>query len=536
MKQQDLFAAPPPPKAAAERPASPGPPAPERVAAPPAAPAGARPVAPAVLSVSELTRALKGVLEPAFRSVVVRGEVTGFRGPAVRGHLYFSIKDDETALDVKMWAGQARLLRFALKDGLGVVVEGRVEIYEKNNRYSLIASRIEPDGVGARALAFEQLKVRLATEGLIGPSRRKPRLALPLLPRRIGVVTSVTGAALRDFLKVLYRRHPRLSVLVADARVQGDGADREVCRAIERLGRTDVDVIVVTRGGGSVDDLWTFNEESVARAIFAAKVPVVSAVGHEIDTTLADLVADVRAPTPSAGAELVAPVLADLELRLGVYRGRLGNLATARVQSERVALRALAAGLEDPRRALSSERERLSEAARRAFAVLRRRTQAERRRLAGLVERLQRTRPQALVSARRGRLAELRQRLAVAGPRLTRAEAARLAGLAVRLERSSPAPHLREARLGVAHRASALRQLVSQRLLSERQRLGALAARLDALSPLRVLARGYAIVRREADGHAVRRADDVRAGQTVRLQLHEGELTATVTGSRPAAK
>jgi exodeoxyribonuclease VII large subunit len=546
VKQQDLFGKAPAAPGRDDGAAAPAP-APQRAAhgAPAAAPQAEPPRVPAwrqarpgprVLSVSELTGQLKDLIEPAFSRVVVRGEVTGFRGPNARGHLYFAIKDERAAIDVRVWASGAQRLGFALKDGLAVVVEGSLDLYAVQGRYSLIAQRLEPDGVGARALAFEQLKVRLAAEGVIGDARTKPRLVLPRLPRRIGVVTSVSGAALRDFLKVLHRRHPRLPVLVADARVQGDGAAREVKAAIEALSRTDVDVIVVTRGGGSVDDLWAFNEEPIARAIFAAKVPVVSAVGHEIDTTLADLVADVRAPTPSAAAELVAPVLADLELGLATARARLGRGVLKGLQERRTHLRALKGELGDPRRALSGQRLLLSDAAERMARVLRQRLRVAREGLARAGARLQQARPQALLAARRAALEALERRLLVAGQRGLRGERAQLARLSLALERTSPRPAAQQARQALGHQAGRLPSLARARVASERQRLLALTQRLDALSPLKVLGRGYAIVARVEDGRVIRCAGDARVGDAVRVRLAQGELTASVTGSTGPAK
>lgn len=575
MKQQDLFGALPPapePRRGGEQlePAAPGPrpppqahepiaevrragtPGPGAPVEPPAlnrtelsrsrpaeprVPAWRQPRAePKVLSVSELTWQLKELVEPTFARVVVRGEVSGFRGPNARGHLYFAIKDERAAIDVKLWASAAQRLKFKLKDGLAVVIEGSLDVYAAQGRYSLIAQRIEPEGVGARALAFEQLKTKLAAEGLLGEKRTKPRMLLPLLPRRIGVVTSVSGAALRDFLKVLHRRHPRLPVVVADARVQGEGAAIDVRYALKALGRTDVDVIVVTRGGGSVDDLWTFNEEPVARAIFEAKVPVVSAVGHEIDTTLADLVADVRAPTPSAAAEAVAPVLAELELQLATSRARLVRAVTKTVQAQRTHLRALKSELGDPRRALSSQRLHLSEAADRMARVLRRQVRDGHEVLEALNARLQQARPQAQLDARRAAFEALERRLLVAGQRTLRAEQTNLARLSLSLERASPRPAIRHARQALSHDAARLPALMKSRLASERQTLRALTQRLDALSPLKVLGRGYAIVSRADDGRVVRRAGDVTSGDAVRIHLGEGELTASVTGSKPGAK
>ncbi|MEW5743437.1 MAG: exodeoxyribonuclease VII large subunit [Myxococcota bacterium] len=491
---------------------------------------------PKVLSVSELTFQLKELIEPRFSRVLVRGEVTGFRGPNARGHLYFSIKDERASIEVRLWATAARTLKFKLKDGLSVIIEGSLDVYEVQGRYSVIAQRIEPEGVGARALAFEQLKAKLAAEGLLGDRRTKPRRALPLLPRRVGVVTSVSGAALRDFLKVLHRRHPRLPVLVADARVQGDGAAWEVRRAIRALCRTDVDVIVVTRGGGSVDDLWTFNEEPVARAIFEAPVPVVSAVGHEIDTTLADLVADLRAPTPSAAAEAVAPVLSELELGLRNARARLTRAVEKTVLSSRTQLKALRGELGDPRRALSGQRLWLADVAEKLSRTLRRSVREGEETLERLGARLQAARPQAQLEARRAAFEALERRLFVTGPRLVREQRAALARLSLELERASPRPALGRARQALAHDAARLPGLARHRVRGERQRLTALAQRLDALSPLKVLGRGYAIASRAADGQVVRRATDVQVGDRLRVRLAQDEVEARVTGLKPGGK
>jgi exodeoxyribonuclease VII large subunit len=489
-----------------------------------------------VLSVSALTAQIKDLLEPALSRVLVRGEVSGFRGANPRGHLYFSIKDANATLEVRVWQSTARALKFALREGLSVIIEGALNVYEPAGRYSLIVQRIEPEGVGAQALAFEQLKQKLAAEGLIGEGRKRPRRPLPFLPRRIGVVTSVSGAALRDFLKVLHRRHPRLSVLVADARVQGDGAGVEVRHALRALQRTDVDVIVVTRGGGSAEDLWTFNEEGVARAIYESRVPVISAVGHEIDTTLADLVADVRAPTPSAAAELLAPVLAELELQMGSVRARLIRALEQLLSGRRTQLRGLRGELGDPRRTLSQRRLALNEQADRLTARLRVDDRARHQALKALASRLQRARPQALLRARRVAFATLQGRLEAVVRRQLVERRARLGRLSVALERRSPRPALTQARQVLTEQARRLPAAVRQRLAVGRERLATLSGTMDALSPLKVLGRGYAIAQR-ADGVVVRRAADVTPGEALRLQLGSSdELLAVVTQVKPAPK
>lgn len=537
-RQGDLFgsapdapkkAEPAKPAIAAQNPAeAPRTPAWRRVEPPPApAVAPVSPV-PRVLSVSELTKQVKDVLEPEFSRVLVRGEVSNFRGANARGHLYFVLKDARASVDVKLWATAAQKLKFQLKDGLSVVIEGNLDVYEPQGRYSLIVNRIEPEGVGAQALAFEQLKQKLLKEGLIGEQRTRPRRPLPFLPRRIGVVTSVTGAALRDFLKVLHRRHPRLKVLVADARVQGDGASFEVRRALRWLAKSDVDVIVVTRGGGSVDNLWTFNEEPVVRAVWECPVPVVSAVGHEIDTTLCNLVADVRAPTPSAAAELVAPSLLEVEAQLSTLRLRMVKAVEKAIVHERSELRHLRNGLGDPRRRLSGHLIALSQSAERMRNVLHRRHRDDGVALAALRERLQRLQPQSQLKARRARVVELRAAVLRALQRSLKDERERVGQLRVSLERHNPRKGLHRARGELAALSRRLEAATRQSFSAMRQEFGGTVASLHAMSPLRVLARGYSIAQRD-DGHVVRSGDDVQPGQQLTLRLQQDTLRVQVT-------
>ena len=502
--------------------APPPPPKPERV----------------VLSVGELTRQLKQTLEARFARVIVRGEVTGFRGPNARGHWYFALKDAGASIDAKVWASMAARLRFALRDGMEVLAEGSVDLYEPQGRYSLIVNRLEPVGEGALALAFEQLKERLAQEGLIGPGRVRPPRPLPFLPQRIGVVTSRTGAALQDFLRVLHSRNPRQSVLVADARVQGEGSAVEVARAIERLSRTDVDVIVVTRGGGSVEDLWTFNEELVARAIFASPVPVVSAIGHEIDFTISDFVADLRAPTPSAAAERLAPVLADLELTLATQAGRLRRAMERRVLELREEQGQLASRLEDPRRAINHQRLHLSEQVESMMRVLRPAVRGHRERLRALTERLQRARPQARLGEQRAHLLKLAMRLSEAVRSGVAERQSTLASARLGLERASPASQVSRERARLAAQRARLLALQQGALADAQRRFQRLEGRLDAMSPLKVMSRGYSVVFRQRDGAVVRTGADVQVGERLGLKLASNgaktlggceEIEATVT-------
>jgi exodeoxyribonuclease VII large subunit len=289
------------------------------------------------LTVGEFTRRIRGLLEQNFPSVWVEGEISNFAA-ASSGHLYFTLKDADAALAVVMFRNVAARLTVKPADGQQVVVFGAVSVYEKRGQYQLIATQLLPKGLGALQLAFEQLKQKLAKEGLFDPARKK---TLPVLPRRLGLVTSPTGAAIRDFLNIIGRRYPNLHIIIHPVRVQGTGAAEEIAAAVDEFNTLGlVDVIIVTRGGGSLEDLWAFNEEVVARALARSRLPTISAVGHEIDFTISDFVADLRAPTPSAAAELVVRAKADhvadlrefqkrldkdLRLRLSEARRRLAN-------------------------------------------------------------------------------------------------------------------------------------------------------------------------------------------------------------------
>lgn len=534
-----------------------------RIDAPSATPV-VRPPERVVLTVTQLTQAVKGVLVEGFRRVLVRGEVSSFRGLHASGHLFFKLKDAGASIDVKIWASVVQRLRFRLEEGMEVVAEGNLDVYEKAGQYNLIVQRIEPSGAGALAIAFTQLRERLTAEGLMGEGRLRPPRPLPFLPRRIGVVTSRSGAALQDFLRILHRRNPKLSVLLCHARVQGAGAAEEVVSALQRLARTDVDVIVVTRGGGSAEDLWTFNEEVVARAIAASPVPVVSAVGHEVDFTIADFVADARAATPSAAAALLAPELEALLDDLRTARTRLRQAVGGAVSRARESLRQRERGLRDPRQEVTRRRHVLIEQERALGRLWTGRVRGERGRLMDLRGRLERFRPEALLGERRARLDRLRWRLAEAQRTQLGALAAAMQSQRQRLERRAPDGDLARARTRLAGLNARLLQTGERRMVAARTpvaeararleramraRLGEVkgaaevrAGRLDGLSPLRVMARGYAVVHRTADGHLVRHAAELQPGATVRLRWAPpgctslsscDEAEATVTRVRP---
>ena len=328
-----------------------------------------------VLSVFELTSQIKDLLEGNFQQVWVAGEISNFSRPQ-SGHCYLTLKDDRAQIRAVLWRTAASRLRFELEDGLEVICQGSLDVYAPRGSYQLVIRQIEPKGVGALELALRKLKEKLAAEGLFDPARKR---ALPRFPRRIAFVTSPTGAAVRDFLEVLRRRWRGADVLVVPVRVQGDGASREIAAAIAAVNRfaMPVDCLVVGRGGGSLEDLWAFNEEAVVRAIHASRIPVVSAVGHEIDVTLADLVADVRALTPSEAAELVVPAAEEITLALRSQQQRLLGALRRRAMLSRARLDQLAG-----RRMFRKPFELVHDAARRLDELSVRSLRAARRRLA----------------------------------------------------------------------------------------------------------------------------------------------------------
>lgn len=310
-----------------------------------------------VPSVSQLTRKIRGHIENSFFDVWVKGEISNFRKP-ISGHAYFLMKDATAQLKAVMFKGSLSKIKFNLQDGMEVLLHGTVTVYEARGEYQLVADQVEPVGVGALQLAFEQLKKKLYSEGLFDPKHKKP---LPFLPRRVGVVTSATGAAIKDILKVLNRRFPNLEVLVIPANVQGEKAAPDIVRGIQNVHRWNaenenrkIDVLIVGRGGGSLEDLWPFNEEIVAREIFASQIPIISAVGHEIDFTIADFVADLRAPTPSAAAEIVIPKQEDLMLKVDQYQGRSRTILKKHLEQIRLHVSHLTSRIVDPRQKLKN--------------------------------------------------------------------------------------------------------------------------------------------------------------------------------------
>ncbi len=352
-----------------------------------------------ILTVTELTRQIKGLVEQGFDGLWVEGEVSNFKA-AASGHMYFSLKDAGAQLKAVMWRGSRPGLRFELADGVKVAAYGRLSVYEPRGEYQMVVERLEPQGLGALQLAFEQLKARLEAEGLFARERKRP---LPALPRRVAVVTSPTGAVIQDILNVTARRCPYLDIVVLPVKVQGEGAALEISRAIEAAGRGEagpVDLVVVARGGGSLEDLWAFNEEAVARAIFGCRVPVVSAVGHETDFTIADFTADLRAPTPSAAAELIAPSREQLRQRLDGARDSLGAAMDLRLERLGRRREELAARLRrcSPGAVLEQHQRRLSELGPRLAHALENLVAVRQLGLDGLTEKLKALSPLAILA------------------------------------------------------------------------------------------------------------------------------------------
>ena len=441
-----------------------------------------------IWGIGELVREVNAALAGSFPEVLVRGELSGVK-VAASGHRYFSVKDGEGQLSCAMWAARADRLRFKLTDGLAVVLRATLEVYAQRGSLQLIVTEVVPEGVGELQLAFEQLKAKLQAEGLFAAERKRP---LPALPQRLGLVTSPSGAAVRDVLKVL-SRWEYLSVLLAPVRVQGKGAEGEIARAVRTLSRSGrVDVVLVVRGGGSLEDLWAFNEEVVARAIAACRVPVISGVGHEVDFTMADFAADIRAATPTQAAEIVVARLEEQQRRVETA----AETARTRIRRrlDRSGLRVAAA------------------VGARGLAQLpgRLRTLAEQlRRLEALPDRLR-----AVVVGRHRRLD---------------AAATGLLHWPVRFG----APRRREvvtARLAVA--SERLRSLVRARGLT----LAGTERALGALSPLGVLERGYSITTREGSEAAIRDAATVHSGERLVTRLARGELRSLVLGRDSGAQ
>jgi exodeoxyribonuclease VII large subunit len=435
------------------------------------------------LTVTEFTEILRGMLEEVFPDVWIAGEISGAKTQP-SGHIYFTLKDGEAVVSCVAYRNAVRYLKFKPKDGVAVLARGRVDIWPPSGRYQLIVEALEPQGRGALQFAFEQLKQKLTTEGLFDTSRKRP---IPSLPQRLGIVTSPTGAVIQDMLQILERRFAGLHIRLFPVAVQGDGSADQVCRGIQYFSESEwADVIIVARGGGSLEDLWTFNEESVARAIAASKVPVISAIGHETDFTIADFVADLRAPTPSAAADLVIQSKSRLQERLLLLEGKLHQTAQYRL-------------------ALASRRLN-QHGIERAAGLLRRR-----------LGRLQQRNDELDF--------QLRDRIRIALQRYRR----RLDQAQEKLRRLDIRLKLAEARRRHESLSASLTQAIQTRLTLARAHFEKPAAHLTQLSPLKILDRGYALVVNES-GALLKSPVDAPPETRVKIRVSKGTLHARIEG------
>jgi exodeoxyribonuclease VII large subunit len=435
-------------------------------------------------SVSEIANALKRTLEDRFGHVRVRGEISGFKGPSASGHCYFSIKDEGAKLDAVVWRGSFGRLRAKMQEGLEVIATGKITSYPMKSNYQIVIESIEPAGVGALMALLEERKRKLAAEGLFAPERKRP---IPYLPKIIGVVTSPTGAVIRDILHRLNDRFPR-HVLVWPVRVQGETCAAEVAAAVAGFNDMAVkpDVIIVARGGGSLEDLWGFNDEIVVRAVAASAIPVISAVGHETDTTLIDFASDLRAPTPTAAAEMVVPVRADLLSELASHHARMQRGLRRAMDERQTRVRSAARALPRPDELLALVRQRFDSASGR------------------------------LVQALKANTREHGARLARVSPRLTLAPM-----------RTLIANERRSLDLSGRRAAQALLRLIA----FQRQRFDGVAKLADSLSYKSVLRRGFALVRDE-NGKPVHHAAEVKSWQPLRLEFADGEVKVREDGPK----
>ncbi|EKF75668.1 exodeoxyribonuclease VII large subunit [Alcanivorax hongdengensis A-11-3] len=438
------------------------------------------------LSISQLNLEAQGLLEGSFPLIWLEGELSNFSRPA-SGHWYFSLKDNRAQINGAMFRNRNRLLDFSPQNGQQVLVRAKVTLYVPRGNFQIVVEHMEPAGQGALKAQFEALKAQLQAEGLFAQERKQP---LPAWPRQIGVITSPSGAAIRDILQVLRRRCPSIPVLIYPAAVQGGDAPGQLRQALDTaIARNECDVLIIGRGGGSLEDLWAFNDEALARAVAACPIPIVSAVGHEIDTGLTDFAADVRAPTPSAAAELVSPDLSVVSHRHGTLQRRLRWVMQQQLQQPATRLRHLQQRLRSPRQHLEQSSQRLDELNARLQRLMQHRLALLDSRLRPTVQRLSRLSPQRLLVERHRQWQQLQQRLA---------------------------PPV-------------------QRQLEQRQlRLAGLAKRLHTASPMETLARGYSIT--FVEEQAVRSVAQLQAGDTVTTRLPDGRFSARVETVQPADK
>ena len=438
-----------------------------------------------ILTVSELTARIKRLLEDSFPFIWVTGEVSNFRMPS-SGHHYFVLKDEDSQISAVMFRGQNRNLRFEPEDGMTVTGMGRIGVYEPRGTYQVIFEYMEPKGIGAIQVAFEQLKKRLAAEGLFDEKHKKP---LPFLPARISIITSPTGAVVHDILRIVKRRFPNMHIQIIPVKVQGENAEDEIVSAIKVLNdRADSDVAILARGGGSIEDLNAFNAENVARAVYASEVPIVSAVGHETDFTIADFVADLRAPTPSAAAELTVPVKMDLSQRCAEVSAALYNAFKRSIEQHRLRLGEMSKRLRDPRKRLEDLRLKVDDLSIRFFNIYKNSTSQRLERLEWWTDRLYANNPITYLERMHTTIEQYNNNM-----------------------------------------------LTYLRIITDAKRatLQELEARLHTLDPAAILSRGYSITRRIPDAAVVKDPASVDIDQDLEITVQRGTIVARVRDKEP---
>ncbi len=495
-------------------------------------------------SVSEISGALKRTIEGAFGQVRVRGEVSGFKGPHASGHCYFSLKDQNARLEAVIWKSTAARLKFLPQEGLEVIATGRITTFPGSSKYQIVIDRLEPAGIGALMALIEERRRKLAAEGLFDEARKKP---LPYLPRVIGVITSPTGAVIRDILHRLADRFPR-PVLLWPVRVQGEGCAAEVAAAIQGFNALEIggamprpDLIIVARGGGSLEDLWGFNEEVVVRAAAQSAIPLISAVGHETDWTLIDHVADRRAPTPTGAAEIAVPVRAELAATLSSLAGRLASGVLRHKERKRAELVGAGRALPSRDRLLSVPRQRLDACVLALGRAAERQIERRRNRLAELARKMAARSPAALLATFRQRLKETARQLPLREARLIDAGRRHLGHVARQLAVVFGAG-LRRHRDANALARSKLESLGARHAQCMRKSLDARRARLESLGQLlesvgyrRVLARGYALVQ-DVAGRPLHTAAAIAPGQALTIEFADGKIGALAAGPASGAR
>ena len=433
-----------------------------------------------ILSVSQLTSVIKSTLESKLTDVWIEGEISNFRVPS-SGHIYFTLKDSSSQIRAVLFRPSARMLKFVPKEGLHVLCRGRISVYEFRGEYQIVIEYMEPRGIGALLMAFEQLKERLSKEGLFNEARKRP---IPPFPKKIGIVTSPTGAAIRDILTVIERRFASVEIVIAPASVQGERAAPEIVDAIGDLNRIEgIDVIIVTRGGGGIEDLWPFNEEIVARAICNSRIPVISAVGHEIDYTIADFVADLRAPTPSAAAEMVVKNKEDILRHLGtLYQGLLYAQKTF----------------------LGKKRERINSLSARVFS------------------------PEREIGRYFQRLDDVEVRLKNAIKIIIKDRQHHVEKLIKDISSFNPEHRIQLFKHKLDTSMKSIFKNFSHILALKKEGFQGVVARLDSLSPLAILSRGYSITYKLPGRSIIKSSSDVQKGDKVEVKLHEGAIACLV--------